>query len=102
MSKEYIERDYLVKEAEDTLIFRKQARMSGERIEDAVYTLEWLKYYAPAADVEEVRHGRWVDEDGETVCSECGVRIPELYSNADSIMQSECKFCHVCGAKMDL
>ena len=56
----------------------------------------------PAADVVEVRHGRWVDEDGEIVCSKCGVRIPEMYSNADSIMQSECKFCHACGAKMDL
>lgn len=56
----------------------------------------------PAADVVEVRHGRWVDEDGEIVCSKCGVRIPEMYSNADSIMQSECNFCHACGAKMDL
>ena len=99
--KEYIERDYLVKEAEAILMFRKQARMSGERKEDAAATLEWLKYYAPAADVVEVVHGRWVDEGGEIVCSECGVRIPEMYSNADSIMQSECKFCHVCGAKMD-
>ena len=54
-----------------------------------------------AADVEEVVHGQWVDEDGEIVCSECRIRIPELYSNADSIMPHECKFCHACGAKMD-
>ena len=99
--KEYIERDYLVKEAEATLMFRKQFYMDKKYIQDAADTVEWLKYYAPAADVVEVVHGRWVDEGGEIVCSECGVRIPEMYSNADSIMQSECKFCHVCGAKMD-
>lgn len=55
----------------------------------------------PAADVVEVCHGRWIDEDGEMVCSECRIRIPEMYSNADSIMQYECKFCHACGAIMD-
>lgn len=54
MNKEYIERDYLVKEAEAILTFRKQSRVSKERIEDAMTTLEWLKRYAPAADVEEV------------------------------------------------
>ena len=51
----------------------------------------------------EEKHGQWIEnEDGEIVCTECGVRIPEMYSNADSIMQFECKFCHSCGSKMDL
>ena len=26
----------------------------------------------PAADVAEVRHGRWIEEDGIQICSECG------------------------------
>ena len=57
---------------------------------------------APAVDAVQVVHGRWEEtDDGETVCSECEVRIPEMYSNADSILQCECKFCHNCGAKMD-
>lgn len=54
MNKEYIERDYLVKEAEATLMFRKQFYMDNKYIQDAADTVEWLKYYAPAADVEEV------------------------------------------------
>lgn len=56
----------------------------------------------PRADVMEVKHGRWIeDKSGEIVCSQCGTRIPEMYSNADSILKSECRFCHYCGAKMD-
>ena len=58
---------------------------------------------APTIEAEPVRHGRWVeDADEEMVCTECGTRIPEMYSNADSILPCECKFCHYCGAKMDL
>lgn len=52
--KEYIERDYLVKEAEAILMFRKQFYMDKKYIQDAAATLEWLKYYAPAANVVEV------------------------------------------------
>jgi hypothetical protein len=57
----------------------------------------------PAADVAPVVHGRWIEdeEDEEIVCSNCGTRIPEMYSNADSILRSECHFCHNCGAGMD-
>ena len=45
------------------------------------------------ADVEPVRHGRWVynsPEDSIPYCSEC--LMPQ---------DSECNFCPSCGAKMD-
>ena len=46
---------------------------------------------APAADVAEVRHGRWIHhEDGVFTCSECG--------NAES---NDSYICRLCGAKMD-
>lgn len=54
MAKEYIEREYLVKEAEAVLDFRKKYYTDKARIADAASTVEWLKYYAPAADVVEV------------------------------------------------
>lgn len=54
MAKEYIERDYLVKEAEAVLDFRKKYYTDVARIADAAATVEWLKYYAPTADVVEV------------------------------------------------
>lgn len=52
----------------------------------------------PAADVEPVRHGRWIDENPESFwdplmhCSVCGeVNIPI----------AKWRFCPICGAKMD-
>lgn len=96
MNKEYIERGYLVKEAEAILAFRKQSRVSKERIEDAMTTLEWLKRYAPAADVVEVRHGRVMVHDGHEdeyyeYCSECKTTDIHLGDN----------YCPHCGAKLD-
>lgn len=45
----------------------------------------------PAADVAEVRHGRWIHhEDGVFTCSECG--------NAES---NDSYYYRLCGAKMD-
>jgi NADH pyrophosphatase NudC (nudix superfamily) len=52
----------------------------------------------PAADVEPVRHGRWIDENPASFwdplmhCSVCGeVNIP----------LAKWRFCPMCGAKMD-
>ena len=53
----------------------------------------------PAADVEPVRHGRWIIRRGQDwpewairiVCSECGLVTGE-----------KSKYCPNCGAKMDL
>lgn len=96
MNKEYIERDYLVKEAEAILTFRKQYRVSKERIEDAMATLEWLKRYAPAANVAEVRYGRVIIHEGHEdeyyeYCSECGTM--DIHSGDN--------FCPNCGVKLD-
>lgn len=110
MSKEYIERDYLVKEAEAIFMFRKQARMSGERKEDAAATLEWLKYYAPAADVVEVRHGRWEWNEnamdwglGGWVCSECRAKNDNIPAKPDIHPSAwvGSQYCPHCGCKMD-
>ena len=50
-----------------------------------------------AADVQPVRHGHWIDRNGNIVspsweryeCSECGARSDNK------------RFCHNCGARMD-
>lgn len=50
--------------------------------------------YMPAADVQEVRHGKWIkEENGVIICSECG----EEYE-WDDYRSSYCEFC---GARMD-
>lgn len=56
---------------------------------------------APAADVQPIRHGRWINRgkspynDMFTVyeCSECGVKFQNMVSPE--------RFCGNCGAKMD-
>lgn len=59
--------------------------------------LEYAKdelYNAPTADVQEVKHGRWITEDKghyfyDWKCSVCG-----------GSGRSDYLFCHICGAKM--
>lgn len=52
----------------------------------------------PAADVEPVRHGRWINKKGGfwevAQCSECGEWQPTTGASG--------KRCNNCGAKMDL
>ena len=45
----------------------------------------------PAADVVEVRHGKWIEDHEFFKCSECGYLTDYRLSN----------FCPDCGAKMD-
>lgn len=47
----------------------------------------------PAADVATVRRGRWIEEDGIQICSECG----EEHEWEDY----RAPYCDTCGAKMD-
>lgn len=49
---------------------------------------------APAADVAEVRHGRWIHKDPSgTSCSKCGSLFPMFLGLYD--------YCPNCGALMD-
>lgn len=60
-------------------------------------TLDAIVDAQPAADVEEVRHGMWVEVEGEgyDICSECG------NSNLIGHLSIEFDYCPYCGAKMD-
>lgn len=52
----------------------------------------------PAADVQEVRHGRWIWDDEGYHCSECWWHA---YGNTLEITQGEWRYCPNCGSKMD-
>lgn len=59
------------------------------------FALERAKSYIknlPAADVQEVKHGQWIDDGCLTCCSVCGQH---------SIMDFETPYCQWCGVKMD-
>jgi hypothetical protein len=67
---------------------------------------------APAADVEEIKHGKWLcDEmhiDGmlctwnKWYCSECKVWVKKGWSNTVDGMKPTMLYCGECGAKMDM
>ena len=68
----------------------------------------------PAADVVEVRHGRWVmDEtphDGDCRCSVCRVAIEQMHERHHGLLNALTggkwwtfyRYCPHCGAQMDL
>lgn len=62
---------------------------------------------AAAADVVEVRHGRWIkdNETGEPICSICysGKPTRAVCSSVieHKLNNHEIRYCYYCGAKMD-
>ncbi|MCM1275507.1 MAG: hypothetical protein NC299_09085 [Lachnospiraceae bacterium] len=46
----------------------------------------------PGADVRPERHGRWIPDEDDVVCSQCGATHWGHYSAS---------YCEDCGAKMD-
>ena len=108
---EYIEREAAIaalNEVRDDQRVYKYATASDflsarYAIERAIKLLESL----PAADVEPVRHGRWIynAESGECVCSACGenalsFRKDTLYG-VDLYETCLTDYCPNCGARMD-
>ncbi|MCD8368274.1 MAG: hypothetical protein LUC48_09680 [Clostridiales bacterium] len=69
----------------------------------------------PAADVEPVRHGKWLDAYGDCSnanCSLCGHQLEVIWEDADNVgpamrksmfreFQKSYHYCPHCGAKMD-
>ncbi len=59
----------------------------------------------PAANVEEVRRGKWIKDEnnGYFKCSNCGSTKPYdgiSEENPDNVAYWVCKYCPNCGAKM--
>ncbi len=103
---EYIEREALVEELEEEIDFNT-----------SMYTEEQNKYFnmglkcalrdvrhQPAADVQKVRHGEWVqsDADGEWGCSLChGEIVVDAYGDIHPLDDCGWIGCPYCLARMD-
>lgn len=95
--KEYIDRNIAVKKFENYRVDCEEAgdMNAAQMFEDCVGELLDI----PAADVVEVKHGKW--EDGNGFCPCCGEnKFKDLY--ADIWADWKPKYCPNCGAKMDL
>lgn len=53
----------------------------------------------PPADVQEVRHGRWIWDDEGYHCSEC---FFHAYGNTLECLDGTYRYCPNCGSRMDL
>lgn len=101
--KEYIERALAVQELE---VLRQEYEMHDDCDELVARRCRDALSAVPAADVAEVRHGRWIGleydgyADGCPVydlweCSECGEEV-----RGDDVPSTH-PWCHSCGARMD-
>lgn len=52
----------------------------------------------PAADVDPMRHGRWIWDDEGYHCSEC---FYHAYGETGEVLSGNWHYCPNCGAKMD-
>lgn len=82
--KEYIEKSKLISDIECIDI------CDCTDIDDIFIEVERTIDEQPTADVQEVRHGKWVKSDFDVICSICGY-----------IESAPRPFCSECGAKMD-
>lgn len=89
--KEYIEREAVKDEILSWAVCINHPELLSK--EDTMHCVDSL----PAADVAEVRHGRWVNTKKEVEqickCSECGYPISYFWSRTP--------YCPNCGARMD-
>ena len=61
------------------------------------YTLDYIDS-EPDADVEPVRHGRWIEDHDYLKCPECSVMVKRDFTFFDI---GDWKYCPNCGARMD-
>lgn len=93
MSKEYIERGRLLSTLKDNRPLN-WTNTNDEVVEQICYDdFESIVKNQPTADVQEVRHGKWIKSKNERKCSLCGYFY---FTNTDTF-----NFCPHCGAKMD-
>ncbi len=104
---EYIERKALIHHLENCI---DEVNNTNGYTEDFKTCLRLVKNL-PAADVEEVKRGKWIWDPngmdwglGSWQCSECACRNNNLPMNnrINPLVFSGSKYCPHCGAKMDL
>ena len=93
----YIKREDAIDTVLDVYYNTPDIDLSGERLEAAILNI-------PAADVAEVRHGRWICINkgyGEYECSVCHGMDSNCSDYYGIHAVTEQEFCPSCGAKMD-
>ena len=97
---EYIEREALLQDIEDSVCFSAKTGTISAEMRGTNKIIDRIKC-APAADVEPVRHGRWIEYEDEYCglflkCSICGEEFVSWEADC-----ARTNYCPNCGAKMD-
>lgn len=88
--KEYIEREALLQELAELYDNIDPRWQRGRDTRLGLTMAKKVIENQPTADVQEVRHGEWIESGCDVICSECGY-----------IESAKTPFCSECGAKMD-
>ena len=93
MTEKYISKNYL-----DNLIEGYLDRFCGPEY----FTCSLIQSDLEDAPVLEVRHGHWIEDRMNIVCSECGVEYSDeiIFMNRDFKYKS-LNYCPNCGSQMD-
>ena len=100
MSKEYVERE-VISEGIRKYYYKNPPNSSyQEGFDHGLDKAQRVILDAPAADVVEVRHGRWVSVQHKLarVCSVCNRDEPYKFADVDADVYN---YCPHCGAIMD-
>ena len=100
MSKEYVERE-VISEGIRKYYYKNPPNSSyQEGFDYGLDKAQRVILDAPAADVVEVRHGRWVSVQHKLarVCSVCNRDEPYKFADVDADVYN---YCPHCGAKME-
>lgn len=104
---EYIERRALLETVGEMYDFADPRFKRGRDIRREMMAVRKIIENQPTTDVQEVRHGEWIDNAEDVYfgssfarkhCSECGDE-PEYREGKNSYVLSN--YCRNCGAKMD-
>lgn len=90
MSKEYIDREQFFKRVESIYGTGETYQMMEEIADEQ-----------SIADVAEVVHGEWIDNDDRCYCNRCFEFSCTVTDDTGTIHNDLTKFCPNCGAKMD-
>lgn len=92
---DYISRDELRKHLANCMT----AEFFDSDMKKAVVGIDVYVENIPAADVQPVKHGYWVEEEPRVLkCSVCGEYAPMNYLGQNCI---DSRYCPWCGTKMD-
>ena len=92
---DYISKDELRKHLADCMT----AELFDSDMKKAVVGIDVYVENMPAADVQPVKHGCWVEEEPRVLkCSVCGEYAPMNYLGQNCI---DSRYCPWCGTKMD-